>query len=89
MKPVKTAIFRGTLYDIQVGEPLDGYVDTDDKYALVVTRDLNTKTGLESLIHEALHACNWHAKEQLVGETARDVARFLWRLNYRRVGAND
>lgn len=39
----------------------------------------NRKT-MELLIHEALHASNWHASEELVAQTAEDVARMLWKL---------
>lgn len=82
-KEVKTATFNNTIYHIILGE-LDGNVDTDDKYWLIAGRDLDKKVGLETIIHETLHACNWHASEELVETTARDIARFLWRLGYRR-----
>ena len=83
MEKVKTATFNGRVYHIILGE-LDGNADTDSKYWLIAERDLDTKVGLETVIHEALHACNWHASEEKVDVTARDVARFLWRLGYRR-----
>lgn len=83
MNEVKTHTFRGTTYDILVGSALDGYTDTDNRFSLVVNRDLNARIGLETTIHEALHACNWHAREELVEETAYDIARFLWRLGFR------
>lgn len=83
MRPVKTATLGGRRYKIIVDD-LDGNCDTDDHYWLIIERDLNTKVGLETVIHESLHACNWHAKEELVEETARDIARFLWRLGYRK-----
>ena len=79
---MKTATFNNTRYDIVIGK-FDGYVDTDDRYSLIISRDLNTQAGLETAIHESLHACNWHAKEELVEVTAKDIARFLWRLGYR------
>lgn len=46
-------------------------------------RDMGTRIGLETLIHESLHACNWKASEENVTQTAHDIARFLWRLGYR------
>lgn len=81
---VKTHTFNGTKYHILFDE-FDGICDTDDKYWLVICPDLETKYGLEVAIHEALHACNWKAKEDKVEITAKDIARFLWRLGYRRV----
>lgn len=79
---VKTHTFNGTTYDIVIGE-FDGYTDTDDRYSLIIERDLNTRAGLETAIHESLHACSWRAKEESVSITAKDIARFLWRLGYR------
>jgi len=82
MKEVKTATFNGRKYHIII-DALDGNVDTDDKYWLIIERDLNHKIGLETAIHEALHACSWATQEGKVEMTARDIARFLWRLGYR------
>lgn len=84
MKKVRTATLVGTKYDILIGE-FDGVADTDNRYSILIGRNLNTCAGLETLIHEALHGCNWHAKEELVENTAKDVARLLWRLGYRKI----
>jgi len=83
MEKVKTATFNGRKYNI-ILDDLDGNCDTDDKYWLIVERDLNTRIGLETTIHEALHACCWSASEEKVEMTAKDIARFLWRLKFRR-----
>lgn len=48
--------------------------------------ELDTAAGLETAVHEALHACNWLKSEAKVTETAHDVAGFLWRLGYRYKG---
>ena len=61
----------------------DGLADTDDEYAIVIMRDLDTKAGLETVVHEALHAGAWSKSEEVVGRTAREIARLLWRLGYR------
>ena len=82
MGAVKTHTFNGTTYDIHVGK-CDGFTDVNDNYGLVIGRELNTRAGLETAIHEALHACNWHTREELVEVSAKDIARFLWRLGYR------
>ena len=39
---------------------------------------------LESALHEAMHALNWHITEDVIGERARELSRWLWRLGYRR-----
>ena len=80
----KTATFAGRQYHLLFGE-LDGNCDTDDKYWLVVGRDLSKRVGLETAIHEALHACRWTAREKTVDQDARDLARFLWSLGYRKI----
>ena len=83
MGAVKTATFNGRAYKI-ILEELDGNTDTDDYHWLIVCRDLNTRVGLETAVHEALHACCWRSQEQTVERTAKDISRFLWRLGYRR-----
>lgn len=80
----KTHTFMGKKYHL-IFDELDGNCDTDDKYWLIIERDLNTKIGLETTIHEALHACSWKTSEEKVGLTAKDIARFLWNCGYRRV----
>jgi hypothetical protein len=39
---------------------------------------------LESLLHEMLHAANWHLDESFVTDCAMDMGRILWRLGYRK-----
>lgn len=84
MKQPKTATFNGKKYHI-ITDNLDGNCDTDNKLWLIVERDLNKKIGLETAIHESLHACSWGTSEEKVERTAKDVARFLWNLGYRRI----
>lgn len=81
---MKTATFNGRKYNIII-DNLDGNCDTDDKLWLIIERDLNKRVGLETAIHESLHACSWKSKEQKVTDTARDIARFLWSLGFRKV----
>ena len=83
-KPLpKTHTFCGQKYHL-IFDKLDGYCDTDNKYWLVAERDLNTLVGLETVIHESIHACDWRLSEEKVTQMARDIARLVWRLNYRR-----
>ena len=51
---------------------------------MIIMADLETRAGLETLIHESLHGCDWNKNEILVEQTAYDIARFLWRLGYRK-----
>lgn len=82
MTPIKTHTFDGIKYRIIIDD-LDGNCDTDNHHWLIVERDLSKRIGLETVIHEALHACDWRAQEDKVTVTAKDIARFLWRLGYR------
>lgn len=81
---IKTHTFCGKTYKIYVGG-LDGFTDTDNSYGLVISRNLKEKVGLETTIHEALHACCWSTPEEKVDKIAYDISRFLWRLGYRKV----
>jgi hypothetical protein len=42
------------------------------------------KEELETLIHEGLHACDWHKDEEWVEDAARDIARFVYAQGWRR-----
>jgi len=86
MKPVKTATFRGTKYEIELDGPIDGRCEgTHDTKnpKLSIYVDLDSKVGLITVIHEALHACCFAKTEKIVTETAEDIARFLRRLGYK------
>ncbi len=84
MAEVKTATFNGERYLIAVGE-YDGMCDVGKKEReLVILANLDTRNGLITAIHEALHACDWSAREDKVDSVSKDIGRFLWRLGYRR-----
>ena len=51
---------------------------------LDIPTDGDTMLDLEIIIHEAMHACLWDLSEESVVETARDVSRLLWRLEWRK-----
>ncbi len=85
-KPVRTHMFNGRLYKINILSPVDGITDTyklDDRH-LTIMAEPHSKAELETFIHEALHAENWAATEQVVTRVGREIGNFLWRLNYRR-----
>jgi hypothetical protein len=80
---MKTHTFCGKKYNITVGK-FDGLCDTFAKEReMIIMADLNSRAGLETCIHEALHASDWNKQEILVAQTGKDIARFLWRLGYR------
>lgn len=82
---VRTATFAGVLHDIDLCGPIDGCCDqpVGGKPSIRVMADMDTQNGLIALIHEGLHASNWHASEDLVDRTATDIGRLMWRLGYR------
>lgn len=81
----KTATFNGVKFDIDVCGPGDGECDSPfgGKPTIRIHADLKERKGLETAIHESLHACFWAKSEEKVEQTAKDVARFLWRLGFR------
>lgn len=54
-----------------------------------IAQGIGEKETLDVIIHEALHAADWHKGEPWVEEVATDLARLLWRLGYRRKGSED
>lgn len=79
---IKTHTFCGRKYLIDLeGKPIDGRCDTFKKEReLIIMRPLGTLAGFETVLHEALHASQWPASEERVTQTAKDIARFLWRV---------
>lgn len=57
---------------------------TDHKLAL--NPDINGRMALDTAIHEGIHACYPDMDEPAVESAATDIAKFLWRLGYRRKG---
>lgn len=82
---IKTHTFNKVVYDIDLAGPIDGTCDypRGGKPSLRICKDISTFGGFETLIHEALHACQFLKTEKSVDRTANDIARFLWRLGYR------
>ena len=39
---------------------------------------------LDTIIHECLHATDWHKDESWVTEVSADIAAVLWKLGYRK-----
>jgi hypothetical protein len=78
---MKTHTFRGKRHIVTVEDRLDGVTVPGE---VMVNADLTGKAHLETCVHEAMHACWWQTPEAEVTGAARDIARFLWRLGYRR-----
>lgn len=78
--------FRGLTYSIRVSEDVDGSCCVRKNYMpmLAIMKKLNTKKGLETAIHEGLHACGLYSEAD-VNPTAKDIADFLWKLGFRKV----
>jgi hypothetical protein len=83
---VKTHTFCGKKYEIQF-DCCDGFCE--EPFPTVPSlwvnmEELSDKEQLRVLIHESLHACNWDKSEPIVHQTSKDIARFLWRVGYRK-----
>ena len=83
---VKTAKFNGVVYDIEICGPTDGLCDypRGGKPTLRILAEPHTKTELETIIHECLHAEDWSKSEEIIDRVSAEIARFLWRLEYKR-----
>lgn len=81
---MKTHTFRLGRYHIEEANGLDGCCDVpgDDRLDMIVLKG-NTLKALNTAIHEAMHAED--VPEFFVhGDTPDRIARFLWRLGWRR-----
>lgn len=80
----------GKQWTIQDGVKLpDGvYGDCDPpetpRRKIRLRKGMSERRRLEVLLHECLHAADWHKDEAWVGEVARDLAIILGRAGYRR-----
>ena len=98
---VRSHTFRGKRYSIQHVSPSKlnskrdakkydrclGLCEPPTKKKKRILLD-NTIDGLEELrvtLHEAQHACHWDMCEEAVDDSTWDMAKFLWRLGYRKV----
>lgn len=101
MAKVNTHTFRGKRYNIRQVPPskLNSKADakkydrclgvceppTKKKKHIKVDNTLEGLEELTVLLHEAQHACHWDMAEEAVEDSTYDMARFLWRLGYRKV----
>lgn len=58
----------------------------DDKGKCIwVDSRLKGEHELEILLHEMMHACDWQKDEEFIAKQARDIARALTRLGFRKL----
>jgi len=87
---VRTHTFKLGKYRVDImTERVDGWCDLPEKnpsLEIHVPGD-NSKNALHTTIHEALHANGLHGTHlDKDFDVSEGVARFLWRLGWRRVG---
>ncbi len=88
---IKTHRFRGHRWWIEDDQQLPSGQFGEVVYGIPgithatmrVPIDGDGQHDLDTVIHEALHACT-DLSEDAVTETATDIARFLWRLGWRK-----
>jgi len=63
-----------------------GLIDhpTAKNKTLSIDADLRDMHELEILIHEFLHGADWTKDEEWIVAASTDLAKFLWRLGYRK-----
>jgi len=93
---IRTHSFNGVIYRVGVDDPYYAWCDRPGEPqksefpairlvdGLPCGNKRGAKTGLISLVHEALHASNYHTHENTVDQVSKDIGRLLWRLGYRR-----
>jgi len=86
MAKVRTHRFNGVKYRLDFSGSIDGVCDNPlgEPPTIFILADINTKNGLETVLHESLHAENWSISEEKVDRIAREIADLLWRLGFRR-----
>lgn len=74
---------RYTLEQHKLPKGVFGECDIDGR-RLTIRPDLHGRPHLDTVLHEALHACLEDVSEESITETAESVTEFLWKLGYRR-----
>jgi hypothetical protein len=94
VKPVRSITILGKRYRLRFIDgrklPFD-YAQCDEQKAIAkeirIRQELQRKPRdlVETVIHELLHAADWHLSESFVDATARDIERVLHRLGFGKV----
>ena len=89
MSSIKVHLFRGKKYFIKWidKKKFGGKCDPPDKKKKKTSFGIYLKgeNELRIFLHEPLHSVLWDLDEKAVNEISLDLARWLWRLGYRRV----
>jgi hypothetical protein len=81
----KTHTFRNKPYAVEVVQRIDGVCDTDeDGPDVIMILDNKGLRGLDSALHEGLHALGIPTEYIHAENGTWDLARFLWRLGWRK-----
>lgn len=67
-------------------KPDAGACDHPEKPAkrIRIVRGQEPREELDTIIHECLHATDWHKDEAWVTEVSTDIAAVLWKLGWRK-----
>lgn len=88
MRPTISGRLYGQKYNLYHQAPRCGSAGECIKkkahFVLRVNPLLDEKKHLDTTIHELLHAADWKADEEYVYDVAREIARVLHALGYRR-----
>jgi hypothetical protein len=57
---------------------------TKPRKEILIDSRLKDLEQLEILLHEMLHAVDWHQSEEIIASQAHDISAVLWKLGYRR-----
>ena len=80
---------RGKSWDlrfVRTPNDVDGLCDPPDTPAkkIRISHRLKGEEQLDVTLHELLHSAMWDTDEVAINDTARDIARVLWKLGYRK-----
>ena len=77
--------FRGQVFNLTFKKLRSDYGSCayDKPRSIKITTDIKHKLLLDTLIHEALHACYPDLDEEAINQSATDIAEYLWKLGYR------
>jgi len=73
----------GVAHGVESGAPVASPSDMTNR-EIVIDPGLTGEKELEIILHEVLHAADWHRSEEWVAQISRDTARILTRLGYRK-----
>ena len=82
---IKSHTFRGIRYIVELHH-IYGYAEIpghEPKY-LYIDPEQSPNQFLETAVHEAMHCEDKDVPEQVIDRRAKSMARWLWRLGYRR-----